>query len=410
VVASTPDALTLVGGLPLMVRTILVLQRAGFADVSVFAGPREPSVRHEMDTRGLAGVPIVGVPDPATPAGAPGPVLVVRGALLLDPRVLAPLVAAGRGDAVRIGVSRQAPDSEAHVAVCPGPLLPALLARLAGDTPTLDAAAGALSGRETPRVPLDDGLFMPLDSQSAAPALTRALLEDLGARTAATDGYLAGLLDRHLSRAITRLLLPTAITPNQITVLGMVVAAVGGVGLATVSYGSRLAGVVALIVSSVLDGVDGELARARFQQSPHGARLDLYGDYLAHTVTFVGLGVGLVRQGLPPAGQWAALALLGGVGAAMAAMHLLVVRPTLATSGDLHGSQRPAGADEPPPSPLERLAGRDYTYVLLILALLGHLEWFLYGAAAGAWAFVAGFWLGRLRRPAVTGASPVTAD
>ena len=37
---------------------------------------------------------------------------------------------------------------------------------------------------------------------------------------------------------------------------------------------------------------------------------------------------------------------------------------------------------------LEKLASRDYTYLLLILALLGRLEWFLYAAAVGAWVFV----------------------
>jgi hypothetical protein len=38
---------------------------------------------------------------------------------------------------------------------------------------------------------------------------------------------------------------------------------------------------------------------------------------------------------------------------------------------------------------VEKIAGRDYTYFLLVAALAGRLEWFLYAAAAGAWAFVA---------------------
>jgi hypothetical protein len=36
---------------------------------------------------------------------------------------------------------------------------------------------------------------------------------------------------------------------------------------------------------------------------------------------------------------------------------------------------------------VERLASRDYTYLLLVLAVIGHLEWFLYAAAGGAWVF-----------------------
>jgi hypothetical protein len=37
-----------------------------------------------------------------------------------------------------------------------------------------------------------------------------------------------------------------------------------------------------------------------------------------------------------------------------------------------------------------KLASRDYTYLLLLLALVGRLEWFVYAAAAGSWIFVAG--------------------
>ena len=37
----------------------------------------------------------------------------------------------------------------------------------------------------------------------------------------------------------------------------------------------------------------------------------------------------------------------------------------------------------------EKLASRDYTYLLLVLAAVGHLEWFVYAAALGSWLFVA---------------------
>ena len=170
----------------------------------------------------------------------------------------------------------------------------------------------------------------------------------------------------------------------------------GAMGLATVSYAGRLGGVLALMASSVLDGVDGELARARREQSPLGARLDLAGDYAVNLATFVGLGLGLARQGLPPLGVWAAVALLGGVVAAMATMHLLFIRPALRESGDLHGPRDADGfGGTRVAAVVEKIASRDYTYLLLLCALVGHLEWFLYAAAAGAWGFVAsllGYW------------------
>ena len=39
---------------------------------------------------------------------------------------------------------------------------------------------------------------------------------------------------------------------------------------------------------------------------------------------------------------------------------------------------------------IEKVASRDYTYLLLLFAVIGHLEWFLYAAAVGSWLFVGG--------------------
>ena len=146
-----------------------------------------------------------------------------------------------------------------------------------------------------------------------------------------------------------------------------------------------------LIVSLALDCVDGDLARARLAQKPAGARLDLIGDYLVNLAVFAGLCIGLVREGLPPGGGWAALALVSGVGAAMAVVHALFIRPVLRRGGDLHWTGDAWSLrGKPGAAVLEKLASRDYTYLLLVLALAGHLEWFLYAAAGGAWLFTLG--------------------
>src|SRR5262249_12949387 len=163
------------------------------------------------------------------------------------------------------------------------------------------------------------------------------------------------------------------------------------VGLGTTGYATRLAGVLALVVSIVLDCVDGEIARARFETGVAGAWLDVAGDYVVNLAAFVGLGIGLWRAGLPVAGQWAALALVGGVALAMLATHLVFVRPTLSQGGDLHWAGVGDGRRGSRVAPVvEKLASRDYTYLLLVLALVGHLEWFLYAAALGSWLFAGG--------------------
>jgi len=176
---------------------------------------------------------------------------------------------------------------------------------------------------------------------------------------------------------------------------------VGALGLATESYWARLGGVLCLISSINLDCVDGEVARARLEQSRTGARLDVIGDYLIHAAVFLALATGLLRQGLPPAGAWAALVLVCGVGTAMGTMHVLFVRPALTRGGDLHWSGDTDSLKGTAVAELvEKLASRDYTYLLLLFALAGHLEWFLYAAAVGSWVFVTslvGYWAYRRR-------------
>ncbi len=391
VLAASPDALTPVAGVPLAVRAVLALSAAGIAEMALLGGAQEPELRRLLDRRGLGSrVVWLASPEDAAPVADGGPVLVVAADILFDGAVLAPLLAAARPDERR-AIRAVTPRAGLRVVVCPAPLLPALLAELDGGRRSLSEALARIGGLDGPAVPLGDGLYAPLDAAGGAAALEARLLDALARRTTAKDSYLAALIDRRLSRPVTRLLLGWPVTPSQITLASIALGLLGAAGLATVSYGGRLGGVLALIASIVLDCVDGEVARARVEQSAAGARLDVVGDYVVHLAAFLGLGIGLARQGLPPGGGWAILALVAGVAAAMVTMHALFVRPALTRGGDLHWTGDGEGfRGTAVAAVVEKLASRDYTYLLLVLALLGHLEWFLYAAAAGTWLFVGG--------------------
>jgi phosphatidylglycerophosphate synthase len=388
ILAATPDSLTIVGGLPLAVRAVLTLDRAGVEAIGMVAGPQEPALRAALGRRALADrVQWLAGTDDAPALGDGEPVLVVTGDVLFDMAALAPLAvrALESGRIVRGAV----PGSGLRVVVCPGAVLPALLVELDGGQRSLAEALPRAGQLDAPAVPVGPGLFVPLDAAHPAPVLERALGDDLARRTAAKDSYLAALIDRRLSRPVTRRLLRWPVTPAQVTFASIALGILGAAGLATVSYWGRLAGVLALIASVVLDCVDGEIARARFEQSAAGARLDVVGDYVVHLAVFSGLGVGLWREGLPPGGGWAAVALVAAVLATTLLLHRLFVGPALGKGGDLHWSGDGSGFRESPVAVVvEKLASRDYTYLLLVLALLGRLEWFLYAAAVGAWVFV----------------------
>ncbi|HSR49371.1 MAG TPA: CDP-alcohol phosphatidyltransferase family protein [Acidobacteriota bacterium] len=128
-------------------------------------------------------------------------------------------------------------------------------------------------------------------AQDTRPAQRKVLL----ATMKATDGIYART-NRRVSLLISRLLLPTPVTPNMVTVGTFFGSLAAGVLYAFGTYPAMLAGGFLAWFSSMLDGVDGELARAKFQQSDFGCWLEMVCDYLFYVFLFTGMGIGLYRS------------------------------------------------------------------------------------------------------------------
>lgn len=118
------------------------------------------------------------------------------------------------------------------------------------------------------------------------------------------------LLYHPLAARLARLLLPSAISPNAVSIAGMVTvwtAAAAYVGLAWPA--GALLGFALHMAWHVVDGADGDLARLRGGGSPHGELIDGLCDYGGHAVLYVALAA-LLDDGI---GGWAwALAALAG--------------------------------------------------------------------------------------------------
>ncbi|MGI5912429.1 MAG: sugar phosphate nucleotidyltransferase [Syntrophomonadaceae bacterium] len=95
------------------------------------------------------------------------------------------------------------------------------------------------------------------------------------------DGFISRSINRKASLRITKLLTKTAITPNHITLLSFLIAVMSAICFAIVN--PIFAGLLAQL-TSILDGVDGEIARLKFLRSNYGgifdAMLDRYADFL----------------------------------------------------------------------------------------------------------------------------------
>jgi phosphatidylglycerophosphate synthase len=150
------------------------------------------------------------------------------------------------------------------------------------------------------------------------------------------DGFVSRYLNRPLSRTITRLLLRLPITPNAWTWLIFPVPAIAAIVMTRGTYWSFVCGLVLFQLFSILDGCDGEIARAKFMESEGGRRLDDFFDVLSNLLLVVGLGLGL--RHLHP--QFGTIFLAEGIVAAVliAANEWLLARaPTAATSGNSLG-------------------------------------------------------------------------
>jgi len=110
------------------------------------------------------------------------------------------------------------------------------------------------------------------------------------------DGLVSRYLNRPVSRAITRLLLRFPSTPNGWTWVICPIPIIAAFVLTRGTYWSFFWGIVLFHLFSVLDGCDGEIARAKFMESDRGRRLDDFFDVLSNVLLVIGLGVGLSRQ------------------------------------------------------------------------------------------------------------------
>jgi len=86
------------------------------------------------------------------------------------------------------------------------------------------------------------------------------------------------------------LLAHLGITPNQITLLWILIGMVAVVALGSPSYAFRISGAILLQMSYLLDYVDGEVSRLQRRTSKRGFFLDLAGHGLIKSALFLAVG------------------------------------------------------------------------------------------------------------------------
>ncbi len=100
------------------------------------------------------------------------------------------------------------------------------------------------------------------------------------------DGYISRHINRKLSEPMARLLAKTGVTPNQITWASFSIALLSFISFI---FGQNIAAGLLVQLSSIVDGIDGSLARRKGVTSEFGGFLDSVLDRYADILIVLGL-------------------------------------------------------------------------------------------------------------------------
>jgi phosphatidylglycerophosphate synthase len=207
-----------------------------------------------------------------------------------------------------------------------------------------------------------EGIAAAVSDWATARSAERALWNSL---TSSSDGVVDRFFNRPLGRFLSKVLIHTPVTPNQVTVVSMLAGIAGAYYFALGNYTAGIIGALLLQLSALIDCVDGDIARISFKESALGKWLDIALDQVVHVAVFAGIAVGLSRQGSDSPVLWLGISAVAGALISFA----VVVRGRL-----LANKQTDTRLDKF----IDAASTRDFTVLVLLLAVIGKLHWFLW--------------------------------
>src|SRR5574337_759416 len=361
-----PD--TVVAGIPLLRRIVMAASRAGCHEILVVDTGR-PGL-----TRLLAGTRAVLLsPDKLTEHSYSNRILVLAGNLLPRPSLLTHLT----GMPLRAETMHIPTDGIAVVETADPPAFLSMVGRAHDDLSLFSALertyqkTGAfIGGGDWVRISNQ------ADLRHAEWWLLRGLIKD-------TEGFMSRHFERKISLAVTRRLVRTDITPNQMTAVSVAIGVGGALFFLSSAPAYQLVGALLFLLHSILDGCDGEIARLKYHESRFGGLLDFWGDNAVHSAVFVCIGLGWwIVDGVQLPLLLACSATVGGLLSAG-----FVYRQTMqhkTSDGPLFTSTTTSEAPSRLSHLADALARRDFIYLVVVLSAFGKAHWFLILAAVGA--------------------------
>ena len=201
------------------------------------------------------------------------------------------------------------------------------------------------------------------DGLSAAQA-EDALWDTMGSPS---DGLVDTHFNRPLGRPLSRLLIHTRITPNQVSIFGILLGVFAAYCFTLGLPKWMILGAVLLQLSAVIGCIDGDLARMGFKETAAGKWIEFGGNQMVRLCLFAGIGAGVYKlnDNNSPA-LWLGLSAAAGT----VIFFVVMLRAHLRLQPFIN-----------------KTANRDFSVLLLALAIAQRVDWFLWLAAIGVHLF-----------------------
>lgn len=362
-----PKPLVKVAGVGLLKRAILTAKRAGITEFAIVIGYRGDEIRAAIANDPQIDVHIDWVENDEWTRGnglsvlkardfVEGQFLLMMADHLFEPRVItrmrrlllsagesalcvdtrvdrvqdlddATKVVLGGERILRIGKALDQYDAvDTGIFLCTPALFDGIERAIARGDESLSGGVQILASEGNMRAVEIDGLFwQDVDTPEALHLGEKALFGFLGK---STDGVVSRHFNRKISKRISRLLVRTSVTPNQISIAAMTVTFLAGWSVAEGSYLRVALGGLLVQFASILDGCDGEIAMLKFSGSRLGEWLDTVADNVSYLVFFSGVIYGMFKLTGEPV-----LMALGFVALALDVLAVLLICVYLRQSG-----------------------------------------------------------------------------
>jgi 1L-myo-inositol 1-phosphate cytidylyltransferase / CDP-L-myo-inositol myo-inositolphosphotransferase len=190
----------------------------------------------------------------------------------------------------------------------------------------------------------------PSGSYSDSPIIDRYIIRKI-------SGFISGFLSR------------TPVTPNQVTIISLILGIISGVFFSLGEYTYTITAGLLYFLSTVFDQCDGEVARLKQMETEFGRKLDIIVDAIVNAVIVIGITIAVYTK------IGSVLVIIAG----FFAMTGITISLLLATYFN-HDSKKDTGAKEM----LDKLNNKDFFYIIMLASVIfNQMIWFLMIMAIG---------------------------